>query len=88
MTIPKCIPDGDYLLRIEHIGLHAAQSEKGAQFYVSCAQITINGGGTATPGPKVALPGAYTPTDPGIMVNLNYPVPTTYINAGPEPFTC
>ena len=88
VTIPKCIPDGDYLLRIEHIGLHAAQSANAAQFYISCAQITVSGGGTTTPGPTIALPGGYKATDPGLMININYPVPKTYVNAGPKPFTC
>lgn len=88
VTIPKCIPDGDYLFRIEHIGLHVAQSKGGAQFYISCGQITVSGGGNATPGPTVAFPGAYSATDPGILININYPVPTSYTNPGPKPFAC
>ncbi len=87
-TIPKCIPSGDYLLRIEHIGLHVAQSKAGAQFYISCAQITVAGGGTTVPGPTVALPGAYSASDPGILININYPVPTAYVNPGPAVFSC
>jgi hypothetical protein len=30
-TIPKSLPSGDYLVRIEHIALHVAQSYGGAQ---------------------------------------------------------
>ena len=41
----------------------------GAQFYPSCAQITITGGGSANP-TGVALPGAYQPDDAGILVEL------------------
>ena len=35
----------------------------------SCAQITITGGGSANPS-KVSFPGAYSPTDPGILINI------------------
>lgn len=73
-TIPAATPDGDYLLRVEHIGLHVAQSSGAAQFYLSCAQITVTGGGSGTPGPLVAFPGAYSASDPGILININYPV--------------
>lgn len=34
ITIPKCIPNGQYLLRAEMIALHGAGSSGGAQFYV------------------------------------------------------
>lgn len=34
--LPADIPEGDYLLRAEAIALHAAGSEGGAQFYMSC----------------------------------------------------
>ena len=56
------------------IALHVAQSVGGAQFYLSCSQITITGGGSGTPGPLVAFPGAYSPTDPGILIDIYYPV--------------
>ena len=51
------------------IALHVAQSYPGAQFYIGCAQIKITSGGSASP-PKVALPGAYKGSDPGITVNI------------------
>jgi len=35
VTIPKCIPNGDYLFRGELIALHAAGNYPGAQIYVS-----------------------------------------------------
>ena len=34
ITIPKCLPDGQYLLRAEMIALHGAGSPNGAQLYV------------------------------------------------------
>jgi hypothetical protein len=73
-TIPADTPDGDYLFRVEQIGLHVAQSLNAAQFYISCGQITVTGGGSGTPGPLVAFPGAYSPTDPGILIDIYYPV--------------
>lgn len=73
-TIPKATPSGDYLARFEHIGLHAASQPNGAQFYLSCAQVTVTGGGSGTPGPLVSFPGAYKATDPGILIQIYYPV--------------
>ena len=70
VTIPRNIPSGDYLLRIEHIALHQASNVNGAQFYISCAQIKITGGGNGSPGPLVSFPGAYKATDPEIKVNI------------------
>jgi hypothetical protein len=57
-------------MRIEHIGLHVAQSLGAAQFYISCGQLTVTGGGAGSPSPLVAFPGAYVATDPGIKINI------------------
>jgi hypothetical protein len=75
-------------LRAEHIGLHVAQSAGGAQFYISCAQLQVTGGGNTEPSNKVAFPGAYSASDPGIQININWPVPTSYKNPGPPVFSC
>ncbi|KAH8724023.1 glycoside hydrolase [Phaeosphaeriaceae sp. PMI808] len=82
-TIPKNTPSGEYLVRVEHIGLHSAGSVGGAQFYISCAQIKVQGGGSGNPGPLVAFPGAYNANHPGIKINIYYPVPTSYTPPGP-----
>lgn len=82
-ALPKSLPSGEYLLRVEHIGLHSAGSAGGAQFYISCAQIKVNGGGSGTPGPLVSFPGAYKASDAGIQLNIYYPVPTSYTPPGP-----
>jgi hypothetical protein len=74
---------GDYLIRFEHIGLHVAQSSAGAQFYIACGQIHINGPGGGSPSPTITLPGGYKASDPGILININYPVPKTYTIPGP-----
>lgn len=58
VTIPSCVAPGDYLLRVEHIALHSASSEGGAQFYLACAQLTVTGSGTTTFS-GVSFPGAY-----------------------------
>jgi len=88
ITIPKCIAPGKYLMRNEHIAIHTAGSVGGAQFYLSCAQLDVTGGGSTTPTDLAAFPGAYKATDPGILININYPIPTSYVNPGPKTFTC
>ncbi|KAJ6448690.1 glycoside hydrolase family 61 protein I [Mycena sanguinolenta] len=83
-TIPSCIAAGQYLLRHEMI---AATSYPGAQFYMECAQIQITGGGSTSPA-TVSFPGAYKGTDPGITVNIYYPLLTNYTIPGPPVFSC
>ncbi|PPQ86655.1 hypothetical protein CVT25_006839 [Psilocybe cyanescens] len=85
-TIPKSIPSGEYLVRVEHIALHSASSFQGAQFYISCAQINVTGGGNGSPGPLVSFPGAYSGRESGIQLNIYYPVPATYVQPGPVRF--
>ncbi|KAI1331137.1 lytic polysaccharide monooxygenase [Xylariaceae sp. FL0255] len=88
-TIPTCIADGDYLFRVEHVALHVASTVNGAQFYLSCAQITVSGGsGSETPTDLVAFPGAYSPTDPGLLINIYDNGGKPYTPAGPAVFTC
>lgn len=70
VTIPKATPSGEYLLRVEHIALHSASAINGAQIYLSCAQINVTGGGSGSPGPLVAFPGAYTAGEKGLQVNI------------------
>ncbi|EAT92384.1 hypothetical protein HBH56_138170 [Parastagonospora nodorum] len=84
-NIPKNLPSGDYLLRIEHIALHQASNAGGAQFYISCAQISVTGGGSGTPSPLVSFPGAYSANDPGIKVNIYNA--RSYTPPGPAPWT-
>ncbi|KAG6919632.1 hypothetical protein DXG01_003496 [Tephrocybe rancida] len=88
-TIPKNTPNGQYLLRVhqqalnmnersgEQIALHVAGSAGGAQFYIGCAQLNVVGGGNGSPSPTVSFPGAYSATDPGILLNI-YALPTGY----------
>lgn len=45
---------------MENIAIHSASTYGGAQFYISCGQVEVTGGGSGTPGPLVAIPGVYT----------------------------
>ncbi|OCL02080.1 lytic polysaccharide monooxygenase [Glonium stellatum] len=81
--IPASTPPGLYLLRVEHIAVHSAKTVDGAQFYIACAQIDVRGSGGGAPAPTVSLPGAYSSSDPGILFNDYYPIPTSYTMPGP-----
>ncbi|RYP14667.1 hypothetical protein DL765_006233 [Monosporascus sp. GIB2] len=92
--IPRCIPDGQYLLRVEIAALHSAYSQNGVQFYTSCAQLSVSGGGSTTPSQTVSIPGVYSKSDPSILINIygqagkpdNDGKP--YPAHGPAVFTC
>ncbi|KAK2006328.1 hypothetical protein LZ32DRAFT_570441 [Colletotrichum eremochloae] len=80
-VIPADIAPGDYLLRAETVALHAAGSANGAQYYMSCYQIKVEGSGSAKPA-GVTFPGAYKATDPGLLINI-YNKISNYIIPGP-----
>ncbi|EGP91468.1 endo-1,4-beta-glucanase glycosyl hydrolase family 61 [Zymoseptoria tritici IPO323] len=82
-TIPKDLPDGEYLVRPEHIAIHEAHVGK-AQFYMECAQLSVSGGGNGTPGPLVKIPGLYSAEDPGIAYNIWTDNPAPYVMPGPK----
>ncbi|KAH6897674.1 glycoside hydrolase [Coprinopsis sp. MPI-PUGE-AT-0042] len=81
-TIPASVPAGEYLVRIEQIGLHVAGAP---QYYISCAQIRVTGGGGGNPA-KVSIPGYVSRSDPGLTVNIHWPTPTSYTVPGPRPW--
>ncbi|KAF4924623.1 Endo-beta-1,4-glucanase D [Colletotrichum viniferum] len=86
--IPRCLADGEYFLRVEHIALHSASSVGGARLYISCAQLRVSGGtGTYKPN-LMSFPGAYSPNDPGLVVNIYYPVLQNYKTPGGDPLVC
>ncbi|VDB95828.1 unnamed protein product, partial [Peniophora sp. CBMAI 1063] len=68
LNIPENLKSGNYLLRSEVIALHRANVEGGAEFYPNCVQLKVGGSGTETPSSTVKFPGAYSATDPGILV--------------------
>ncbi|KAG5643622.1 hypothetical protein DXG03_000589 [Asterophora parasitica] len=78
-TIPKNTPSGQYLVRVEQLGLHVVPPES----FMSCAQIEITGGGHGTPGPKVSIPGYIGANDANVNVDIYPPSPKSYTCPGP-----
>ncbi|TFK35359.1 glycoside hydrolase [Crucibulum laeve] len=76
-TIPKSVPSG------EVSGLHLTGTP---EFFVSCAQIKVTGGGSSNPS-KVSIPGYIPQNDPSVMVNIYDPAPTAYTCPGPSVWT-
>ncbi|KAF9485912.1 hypothetical protein BDN70DRAFT_823268 [Pholiota conissans] len=85
-TVPSCLESGQYLFRAEAIALQNAASYPGAQFYMSCAQLSISGPTSFKTPATVSFPGAYTPSSPGIVSNIVGV--TSYTVPGPDVFTC
>ncbi|KAI1812778.1 carbohydrate-binding module family 1 protein [Poronia punctata] len=85
VKVPEDIAPGDYLLRAEVAALHVAGSSGGAQFYMTCYQLTVDGSGSATP-EGVKFPGAYSASDPGILVNIHAAL-ETYEAPGPTVYS-
>lgn len=86
-NIPPALPNGDYLLRIQQLGIHNPYPGGIPQFYIECAQITVTGGGSGTPGPLVSIPGFIDGTEPGYTANIytnfhNYTIPGPAVWAG------
>lgn len=69
-NLPTCLAPGDYLARVELIALHNGYSSQGVQFYISCAQFRVSGSGSWTGSNYLSFPGAYSQSDPGILVNI------------------
>jgi hypothetical protein len=68
VTIPTQIAAGEYLLRIEQLAIHNPGSPP--QFYISCAQIKVTGGGSGSPSPVTKIPGHVKKTDSGYTANI------------------
>lgn len=66
ITLPSTLVAGEYILRHEILGLQRSIQPELAQFYPACHQIVISGGGSTPLPAGIALPGAYTLTDPGV----------------------
>ncbi|KAF2710868.1 lytic polysaccharide monooxygenase [Pleomassaria siparia CBS 279.74] len=84
VTIPTSIAAGQYVLRHEIIALHSAGQANGAQNYPQCINIEVTSSGTESPA-GVQASTFYTPTDPGILVNI-YSSLTSYDIPGPALF--
>jgi len=84
-NLPKCISNGEYLVRMQQLAIHNPGSTP--QFYIGCAQVAITGGGSSNLGPKVAFPGAIKATDPGYTANI-YNNFNSYTVPGPAVASC
>jgi len=82
MKVPAKIPPGEYLVRVEHIGLHEGHKNR-AQFYIECAQLNVTGPGGGTPSPIFKIPGIYKAGDPGIHYDKWAQRPAPYVMPGP-----
>ncbi|KAF4547328.1 putative glycosyl hydrolase family 61 protein 11 [Elsinoe fawcettii] len=83
-TVPTSIPNGQYLVRAEHIAVHGAGTVGGAQFYIGCAQIEVTGAAGGTPSPVGKFPGIYKSNDPGIFFSPYWPPIVNYTMPGLE----
>ncbi|PVH96144.1 lytic polysaccharide monooxygenase [Periconia macrospinosa] len=90
VTVPECIPDGEYLIRHEIIALSECKTVGKCQFYPSCTQIKVIGGRDRGPAESelVSFPGAYGKTDKGILWDTNTQDPKDYVVPGPEVWKC
>ncbi|UPX18476.1 uncharacterized protein EKO05_0008775 [Ascochyta rabiei] len=86
VTVPSSIAPGQYVLRHEIIALHSAGQENGAQNYPKCINLEVTGSGTETPA-GVAADKLYTPTDPGIKVDIYSGDLSAYKIPGPALFS-
>ncbi|EJT72853.1 endoglucanase II [Gaeumannomyces tritici R3-111a-1] len=84
-TIPRCIPNGEYLLRIQSLAIHNPGGVP--QFYISCAQIRVSGGGSKAATNTVKIPGFIKGNEPGYTANI-YNNFKSYTIPGPSVFTC
>jgi hypothetical protein len=88
-NLPTCIPDGEYLLRIQQLGIHNPWPAGIPQFYLSCAQIKVTGGSASGSwNPNLSIPGAFSQSDPGYTANIYNPDFKSYTVPGGQPMTC
>ncbi|QRW22113.1 glycoside hydrolase family 61 protein [Rhizoctonia solani] len=81
-TIPSNIMPGNYLMRLEILALHSAGSP---QFYPSCTQLKVTGGGDGAPGESelVSIPGVYKSGDPALFGSI-WEQPQSWPQVGPN----
>ena len=69
-TIPNSLAAGNYVLRHETIALHSAGQQGGAQAYPQCINLKVTGGGSNALSGGTVGTSLYTPTDPGILIDI------------------
>jgi hypothetical protein len=83
-TLPSCIPDGEYLLRIQQLGIHNPWPAGVPQFYIGCAQVSVTGGSGSGWDPDLSIPGVFSESDSGYTANIYDPGFTSYeVPGGP-----
>lgn len=81
LTLPRNLPNGQYLIRWEHLGLHGAHlGGNNAEFFFICGWIEVTGGGNGVPGPLVKIPSSevYSFNHPGLAYNKYAANPSQY----------
>ncbi|KAL2267835.1 hypothetical protein VTJ83DRAFT_5112 [Remersonia thermophila] len=89
VNLPPGLPAGYYLARHETITLQNVTNNKAdAQVYVGCAQLFVQGTGSASvPQDKtVSIPGHLTGSEPALVFNPYAQDPATYPAFGPDVF--
>ncbi|KDN41295.1 hypothetical protein RSAG8_07564, partial [Rhizoctonia solani AG-8 WAC10335] len=81
-VIPSNIKAGKYLMRFELIALHSAGSP---QFYPSCTQLDVSGGGDGAPTQSelFSIPGVYQQGDSGLFGSI-WEQPQSWPQVGPN----
>lgn len=82
LTLPNLAP-GEYILRPEINALHEGNRQAGAQFYMECVHIKVEGTGTAQLPAGVSFPGAYKANDAGVLFDI-YSGFSSYTMPGPK----
>lgn len=88
ITVPECLAPGQYLVRHEIIQTDSCARRGLCHIFINCAQVEVIGTGTAVPEEKIALPGGYSPDDPGLLWNVYTQNRTDYVGPGPRAWKC
>lgn len=85
--MPPCLLAGDYLMRIQHVGIHVPGHD--AEFHVACAQLKVTGQGKTVPALEstVRIPEFLHKDDPAFNVNIFHNFRSFKI-PGPKVWTC
>lgn len=49
---------------------------------MGCGQLSVTGSGAGVPTPTTLIPGQYTGTEPGLVIDIYFPIPSSYTVAG------
>jgi len=91
-TVPSDIEEGYYLVRSEVLGMQNVQDTQPAtinpQFFIGCAQIYVEGGGSSVPADTVSIPGYVDASTPAFAYNIYkmFPPGQPFPDFGPETY--